>query len=734
MSYINQARAHSGHRAVCYLAGVRFPVMGGACSATMGTGMKISLMIRYDPELWRPSSKATKAEEGQTHSNGLPVLYDVELRGVQKNTVVTVFAINESDKEEMLMAQGRLVTAKRVFSGEKSIIQLEAAGTGYFMDDITNQMSSLQASLQVKTDWENQLGVSSVSDVVNTIKSKGIAVGTMELLDKIGNNTDVASNLTWRLHRLFHRLSFLDNPKALGSFNETRMGDLLDEVLGEMKADAPISAVLQKVHSVVNYQRSSNLCPSFLNALYSDESGSPASLNDCTIAVDEESTYVDYNESEASGKFHLKTNEVVYIPNIFLSPPPRCNVLFPSQYESFEETINFNKRSSRGIVNVTGEGTLTDGADKDALVMPDSVREGIADKGKYYIDPLERIEGINWSTFASSRPEAADELGSDFMTGLMKTIYSHLLFVGNGVQVQTKVFNPKPVIGLPFLTLCSDGNHTISLLLGMTHNIYPNDIQTTHQLGATRAYDEIVPSDPANLWYEHDMYSQDNIGAYIYPRLVGPYYEYDLAQLTSNEQNPDRSILVHLFQQQQAAVTTSESSEETDTDAPTAVEIAEEAFEAPDATKKAVDILFESYKSVPSPRWYEKWYGRRAPISIDHWFKGFFKCGGSDDKFIYYGGYTLATNSVTTEDSITEGIDGGGGVTAESEDNGSERLPKDAKLAGLFVTERQKLYINPAIRLSTMDRVPVEVSEPTVLSDVQDSTAGDTIEEVTDNG
>jgi hypothetical protein len=685
--------------------------------------------VRHDPDLWRRFIEVTEAEEGYTHQNGLEIVFDVNMRGLQKNSVVTLFAVEPDTGEEILLCQGRIIVIAKQQGKENSTIQILAAGPGLFMQEITSQMMSLRKSLQVKNDWESQLGVSAVSDIVTTLQNDGLADGSMKLLDKAGNNTNLPANLIWRMHRLFHRISALDNPKALGSFNAGRMSEILDDALGEMRADAPLSAILTKAFDLVNYSKICNLAPSFMNALYSSESGAPGTLNECDISVDRESTHVDYNESIASGQYHLKTNEVVYMPNLFLAPPPRCNVIFPTQYEGLQESQDFTKEPTRGIVNVTGEGTISVGSDNDALIMPETVRAGISSDGKYYVDPAERINGVVWSTFASSRPQAAEELGSDYIRGLMETIFAHDKYKGHVTQLSGTTFNPKPVVGLPLLILCNDGDHLISELIGLEHKFDSNSIWTQYEIGMTRLYDEPIPSEPATYWYEHDMYSQDNIGAYIYPRIVGQYYEGDLEVLTSGADVADRSILVHLYNKPveiQEVITAAEARERgmvvpdefpddyemtVITVSSDSAETTEALFEAEDAVQKAVDNLWDWYKQAPTNTYFETFYGRRAPISAKHWFVDFFKCKGTDDKFLYYGGYTLATNSVTLEDD-------GGQVTTEEDQTDSdgssygEKLPRDAQIAGLFVTEKQHIYIDPAIRCASMDRVPIEISDP----------------------
>jgi len=181
--------------------------------------------------------------------------------------------------------------------------------------------------------------------------------------------------------------------------------------------------------------------------------------------------------------------------------------------------------------------------------------------------------------------------------------------------------------------------------------------------------------------------------------------------MTGEGQLPDRSILVHLY------------------DSDVSVEDAEGLAEAEDAVKNAVDNLWAWYKEAPMHTWFEIFYGRRAPISVNHWFKDFFKCKGTEDKFIYYGGYTLATNSVTLEDEGGETVPEENQTDSNGESYG-EKLPLDAKLAGLFVTEKQHLYINAAIRCASMDRVPIEISEPPSVEEMTEEMSANILREL----
>ena len=144
-------------------------------------------------------------------------------------------------------------------------------------------------------------------------------------------------------------------------------------------------------------------------------------------------------------------------------------------------------------------------------------------------------------------------------------------------------------------------------------------------------------------------------------------------------------------------------------------------YDDPAVVVEAIDNLFNLWKEIPSLQWFEVYYGRRAPISRKHWFEDFYKCQRSDDWFTVTGGFTLATNSVTTD---------AGAESVVVEDTGASAvIPSDAKIAGCFVTEKQLLYVSPAIRCASMDRIPKEANDPPIEGEQAEIDAEAVIEE-----
>lgn len=721
---------------ICYIEGVRFPIQSGSVTSVPNKTVEIQIMVQYDPALWPSYIKVAETEDGGTHENGLEILYDVDAHGIPEQTVVQIWACNISSGLETFMAEGFVKQVTKLMRDGKLVLEIKAKGAGVFMEEINLQMADRRRALQVKRDWENQLGVSNVSTLAETVQSKGLRKGLIGILDDAGNKTDLYHNLKWRLHHLFHRIQVINNSKALGYFEGSRMSTIFDKSIGKIEADAPLSHFVAQVLQTVQYQQIGVLCPSFLNANYSVMPDQGELYNESDLTVDENSETVDYDiESEAAEKYHLKMNELLFLPDMFLSPPPRCNVLFPTQYRDLNDSLSGPATPTRGIVNVTGRGSLTGGVEEDALIMPEEVRQGITSGGKYYISPQERATGIKWSKFNMKRPQAAEDLGSDYVRGYMETAYAQHQFMGHKITLNGTCFNPKPIMGLPMLVISADGNHVIAELKGLKHSMQADRIITNYQFGKVRRYDEIVPEAPMNYWYEHDMFSQDNVGAYIYPQVIGRYYESG-ANRVVDDSLADMSILVHLYNDPSMEVITMTAGEARERGEPVpdgmpddaryeiqvvtadSPEAMEAAYEAEDATKKAVDNLFQLWKDSPNRTWFEEQYGSRMPISVKHLYSDFYRCQHSGDWFLVGNGYTLATNSVTTISGDDEEEEE---RVAEEDDEYGEKLPRDAILSGCFMKERQDNLIQPAIRNYHAVSIPVELTSAVEEEDLQEA-------------
>lgn len=694
---MGEVRASKSVTPICYIEGVRYNVLAAQVSCVKNENVRIMVIIPYDPNAFPGVIEVETAEETVKHENGLDIVYDVTIRGITENTVVE---LHEGDYEtglERLVVQGTVTHVKKIINDQwGTVISIGAQGPSYFMSRLTAQMADLGKALQVKEKWTDMFGVSSVSSIATKIKAEGLRKGILAMLDDAGNNTDVFSNLIWRLFRIFHRIQIIDNPKALGGFGSARMGTIIDKALSKIKSDAPLILTIKKILELVDYHMIPVALPCFLNATYGE---------DGHVTVDTENEFVDIGLDPKGGPAeHLKTNEILYIPSIFLSPPARPNVIFPSQYKEIIVEQDAAMNCSRGIVNVTGRAQLNGGTSSDALILPEKVASGITADGKYYIHPIERATGIKWSSFYQGRPEAVEELKGDFMKGYMENLYAKTQFMGYKISLTECTYNPKPIVGLPTLILSSDGRHWIAELDALQLDFQKDTPLTSYAFGLCRPYDVEVPSGPGNFWFEHDMFAQDNIGSYIYPRIIGVLNELNSAGIVPEDMPGDMSIMPHLFNSEEELTT----------------EEMEEMAEKPDAPKKAIDNLFKMWRDSEFKGWFNKYYGARKGITREQWYTDFLKCQHSDDWFIVGNGYTLATNSVTIpaqESPPVELTDEGmedpeAGVLPEAQEQsyGDEVLPLDQEFSGCYVKERQEAVLPLAIAAIGAISVPAQTS------------------------
>lgn len=200
------------------------------------------------------------------------------------------------------------------------------------------------------------------------------------------------------------------------------------------------------------------------------------------------------------------------------------------------------------------------------------------------------------------------------------------------------------------------------------------------------------------LWYEQTMYHQENIGSYIYPRILGRYFEGELAiQNEEAEVQEDMSILKHIYY-----------AEDLDEEAVIAAKRSRKAIQI------AVEVLYEIWKAAAAgeanvtPEWLGKYYGRRAWIGRKHLFEDFYHVTEhSTDWFVIGGGYTMSTNSCTTIMADEEVVVAEGEPAPESEIPAlGELIPRDAELRGCFTKEIQDIMVPPALRAMSGILIP----------------------------
>lgn len=699
-----------------YIEGVLYPVLQATASFSAGgiTASIIHAVIPYDPDLWPPYWAIDEADKpvynwrneevepvsGQTHDNGLEYRFNVSLHGVQENTMIHLFVVDVTTGEDYFVGEGKVKVVRKNRSMAGSTIELVAEGAMRDLVELHTYLTDYARSTGTTTEWNDMLGTASVSSIVSSFNSDSLATAFTNLLDRAGLNTDFHHHLHWRMRRLRQRLHALDNPKAMGSFNASRMKSVLEDAMGKVKGDAPISTAVLQAMNAFMYQCINVPFPSFINARIVAETtpSGPLSKSDievCRTEIVENAADIGLNDEDMA---KLQMNEVWFTPKFYRAPPPRCNVIFPHQYDGYTNTYDFKEMPTRGIVRVTGEGRLTDVTGSNALTLPEEVKEGLAGN-KYYSSPEERFRGIHMSPFGANKPEAIEDIGKDYVRGFLNTSYEDSKYNGVALSVNLTGFNPKVVPGLPMLLLSEDGDHVIGDLGGVRFTFTAEGASTT-SLMISRAHPYNAPTSevPMMLWYEQTMYHQENIGSYIYPKILGRYFEGELAsQNEEAEVQEDMSILKHIYY-----------AEDLDEEAVIAAKRSRKAIQI------AVEVLYEIWKAAAAgeanvtPEWLGKYYGRRAWIGRKHLFEDFYHVTEhSTDWFVIGGGYTMSTNSCTTIMADEEVVVAEGEPAPESEIPAlGELIPRDAELRGCFTKEIQDIMVPPALRAMSGILIP----------------------------
>lgn len=690
----------SKYRPILYLEGVQFPVRKLEATFSAQGQSLINAVIPGNPLLW-PKLNITDADGSETDPDGHKIYAKYEMQGIQPKTIAHVFVVDESTGEEVFLTEGRLAGSPS-FSMAKdgTVIHLTFIGSPSYMMEIAMYMADQAKTLGISSssDWGSRDGAATTSSIVSTLKSEGLSDGILKLLKDSGQKKNAYLNLVWRLLRLEQRIQIINNPKALGYFNESNMAKILDKTIGRTSSTQPISHVIMSILRLLRYITYNVPAPSFLNAKYQGPTASSeviAEGDEDSPEGEDEVIINSINDCSISNGDELKMNDWIMAPEMPMAPPPRCNVIFPIEYQRVSYAPSFDQRPTRGIGRLSGRATLSE-TSKDALVFPEELR-GKLEEYTHFTSAEEKYRGIILSQFNMDRPEYFNDLDSDYVRGYLEQSFEASKWNGQCQISQGaagSTLNLRPVAGFSALVLLRNGQHIIAHLEAVKHSFdLEQGAWTSYVLSNARPYDAEVPVSGSALWNRHEFFDQKNIGIRIYPMILGRFFD-TIDQLNS-EENDDLSILKHLFR---AGMSESD---------------VEEAKSASDAVAKAVDALWDEYKEHKYPDIYAYNYGRRIPITREHLFNDFYNAQMSTDKMMIIGGYRLETNQVTVsggEESIEPG----------------QNISEDTKLSGCFVKERQECYTIPAATLFFGDGVARDSSEALdILTEyVADSKAG----------
>ena len=631
------------------LEGCRIPAISVTAITPSQNHGAISVVIPYHPSLWPPKWKIEKrADDAETivDENGLTIINDVTVSGMQPQTRVQVFVNDPHSGESVLLQEGRIIgTVQRIRNVDNTYIAFTAFCSGAYPQEIQLYMSDRSRSLGISSssDWSGELGAASPSEIASRIQSAGLSQGILAELENAGLNSNFFLHILWRMMRYDRRFMVIDNPQALGYFNGSRLKTIFEKTISKYENKDSIARVIQYILLLLRYNSFNVPFPSFIASESAEASGEIEDLS-LDEAIDIETATI---------------NDFVCCPSLTNAPPPRCNVIFPNQYGQRNSAFSFSQQPTRMIVRATGTGKITQDSASDIVVKPDNMREKII-SDRNYNSPEETYRGIVFSSGGLKAPEFMSEMGSDYVKGFYSAswdkVQSQL-----GEDIGSGPFNPRIIPGLPVLVLDPDGNHIVGDV-DVTHVLQADGTKATaYKIYNARPYDDPIASNSGDLWYEQNIFGPEHIGIYFYPHIIG---KYDGENLDLDWTEQDLSIL--------AVLNTGELSDED----------LRAAKEDQYAIKNAADVIFEEYNRAVNKGEYARRFGRRSQIGFREFLEDFYHCSISSDEYMATGGYTLATNTISTVDNeVMNEIELG------------ERIPDDATIRGCYFRERQEAYV-----------------------------------------
>lgn len=634
------------------LEGCRIPALSIQVVCPDDSYAALSIVIPYHPSLWPPKWEITEVGEDEEESydeNGILIVNNVEVSGMQPHTLVQAFAKDELTGKTVWIQEGRIIGGvQKMSTPDDAYISFTALCSGSYPAEIQMFMTDKARSLGISSgsDWDGELASASPSDVASRIQSAGLGQGILAELENAGLNSNFFLNLLWRMMRYNKRFLVIDNPQALGYFNGSRIKTIFEKTLSKYDNKESIVRIISLISSILRYHTCNIAFPSFIQ-----DTQDVASAGDVEAITD---------ETEEINVEDMMINDYINFPDVLTAPPPRCNVIFPNQYGQMSEQYNFTAMPTRMIVRATGTGKLTSLNGDEAIVKPDEMKEKLA-SNRNYNSPEETYRGIQFSKGNLDAPEYMSDMSSDYIKGFYAQAYQKSR-QGISINLGACTYNPKAVQGLPILVFSRDGNHIIGHLKKVVHSHDPNrSASTSYEITNARPYDTPVSGNAGDLWYESNIFGPEHIGMYFYPKILGKYEEerMDVAWF-----DDDMSILAVLYE-------TGMTEEELRT-----------AKEDELAIKNAANKIFEEYNNANNKSEYALRFGKRSQITFDQLIREFYGCSVSSDDYMATGGYSIATNSLSTFD----GDDA-------SEIELGERISDDAIVRGCYTKERQEAYL-----------------------------------------
>ena len=730
------------YNAVVYIEGLRFPLISATVKSSPWQGLEINVSIPAISGLqpiWEFDTTAAteEDEDGQF----------VAASGIQPGSMLHIFLIDEKSEEEMLLAEGYVQAVSRSVTSQGANFQVSARGNMTPLTEIKTYMTDFYGGLegaypvQYQSTFDHSQ-VQPIGEIISTIFSEGISKGVVSLLENAATDLNDRANLTWLLYKMSNKIAVIGGKDYEERFwdGDELVGALQDKIQELFSTNGQMSPILDAIMAMLQFCRFhlvSNIAPSFININYPEEDGIKPSL--MQISEDDINPNILPDHSDK-----IMLGDILIFPDLPFAPPPRCNVIFPDQYNGYTFTESFNQRPTRGWCKTT-LAEAENAYATNVAIFPEWMEDHILTSERLrWNSPEELYRGVVFSQFTTSRPDWL-LTAPDYVEGSLKQLYERNKYVGNSINLIASGFNPNPVVGLPILILSKDKSHLVGMLQGIGHSITPSGLQTNYQISDIRDYREPVPENTSELFWSSPFFDASVVGCLIYPQILGKRYAYSLTELAKayplfanmNIQTvldlegassnffeglssavspfgvdiptPEATVLGKSIEE---LVAMNPILENIDLSTITVADLIagdmsilahlstledpsglynllgenyEEfvaAKKGSDAIKRAADLLYEEYSNSGNLEAYSYNYGRRIFVGREQLFCDFYGCTKSTDMFSFSGGYSVKDNSITPPegDAVEIGTD----------------IQDDFDIAGCFVREKQAAIASAA--------------------------------------
>lgn len=550
---------------IVYIEGIKFPCLGITITSAMGTAVTINAQLPPTSKL-RPEWDIGEATEEQKDDG---YICDFSAEGLQPKSTLHVFLQDKKSKEEIFLTQGVISNVSQMLSSKGLIYVITAVGGLSVLSEIRSYMVDYLRgveSAEGQTAAIMELSATPGAEVVqtpgqvwDTLMEKGFAVGIRELLASAAKGSNDYLNLIWRLYRYSQRFVCVGGKEVEENtfWNDSMAEMVQDRVLLLLSMASNMAPIVDTIMQILQYARMNivnNIAPSFVNVDY------PSGVEIPSLMIVSEEEQENNAESEAEeGKIFwenltspssvtakatidpnilpdsedtLMLSDMLIMPELPLAPPPRCNVLFPTQYQGYTFSQAFYSSPTRGWCQTSLAKAFDPSPSEESsfLVLPEDVREGINEFGIHWASPEEMYRGIIYSNFDTMRPGYLLEANDVFLKGAMKHFYERMKHAGNTLSVSGGALNFNPVVGLPMLVLTESGNHVVGTLVGISHTITPNSSHTEYQILEPRDYKEALPESSSDLLWFSKAFDNSIIGSLLYHQILGKSYAYSLIE------------------------------------------------------------------------------------------------------------------------------------------------------------------------------------------------------------